>query len=126
MSISLSRNPNGISWLRRSREFASRHSEEGRMNWTRLRWKYWTDIFQRRQVDRDLSDEIRAHVDLEIQRRIEHGESAETSRMNALREIRSVGALQEVTCDVCAWNGIERTLQDVRYALRMMARRPMF
>lgn len=96
------------------------------MNWTRLRWKYWTDIFRRRQIDRDLSDEINAHIALEAKRRIEQGESADNARMHALREIRSFGALQEVTRDSWSWNGVERILQDVRYALRMMARRPMF
>src|SRR2546425_10557032 len=92
----------------------------GSVNWQRWRWMYWMDIFRRRQVERDLDEEINAHIAIEIQRRIESGESPEAARTAALREVRSVALVKEATRDVWAWGSFERFAQDLRYAARTL------
>jgi hypothetical protein len=46
------------------------------MNWQRLKWKYWMDVFRRAQLDRALDEEVRSHVAIETERRIGLGELA--------------------------------------------------
>src|SRR5437879_2315935 len=96
------------------------------MNFERLRWRYWIDVFRGRQLEQDLDDEIQAHVALEIQRRIEQGESADAARQAALSELRSVALVKEATREAWAWRPVERAMQDLRYAFRMMRKNPLF
>src|SRR5262245_13605571 len=96
------------------------------MNWQRLRWKYWLDAFRRRRLDRELNDEINAHVAFEVRRRIDLGESPDEARRGALREIRSVAFVKEGTRDVWAWGALERLAKDVGYAFRTLRKSPAF
>jgi predicted permease len=96
------------------------------MNWQRWRWKYWTDVFRRRQVEQELDAEIRSHVEMEVQRRMDRGEAPETARTSAMRELRSVDFVKEGAREVRAWQEIDRVMQDVRYAARMLRNSPVF
>jgi predicted permease len=98
----------------------------GEVNWIRFRSKYWLDIFRRRQLERELDEEINAHINLDIQHRMENGAPEAAARAAALREIRSVSAVKEATRDAWSWQALERVMQDLRYAFRMMRRTPMF
>jgi predicted permease len=84
------------------------------------------DIFRRRHADRDLDEELKAHIAIEIERRVERGESAEVARTAALREVRSVAFVKEAARDVWAWASVERVAQDLRYAVRMLRKSPVF
>jgi putative ABC transport system permease protein len=90
------------------------------MNWSRWKWTYWVDLFRRKQLERDLDEEIQAHIAFETQRRIERGVSPETARTEAMREIRSVAAIKENTRDAWAWRSLESLMQDLRYAIRAL------
>ena len=96
------------------------------MNWKRLRWRYWIDVFRGRQLEQDLDEEIQAHVALDLQQRIGQGESADAARTAALREVRSLALVKETTRDAWAWRSVERVMQDFRYACRMMRKSPVF
>lgn len=96
------------------------------MNWQRLKWKYWMDLFRRPQLERELDEEIRSHVEIETARRIRLGESPDQARLNSLREIRSVSFVKEEARDARTWVSMERLAQDLRYALRTLRRQPAF
>jgi putative ABC transport system permease protein len=76
--------------------------------------------------ERELDDEIRSHLDMAVQDRIERGESRADAELAARRELGNVGLVKEVTRDVWAWRGVDRFLQDLRYAARLLRRNPMF
>lgn len=85
---------------------------------TRLR-----GLLQRRRVARELDDELRFHLEMEIQSHIGRGVSAMEARRLALRDLGGVDQTKEAIRDVRAiW--LDSLWQDVRYAFRSLRRQP--
>src|SRR6476659_4261910 len=87
--------------------------------------KWWRDLLQSRRRESDLDDEIRAHIAMEIRRRVEAGQSSETARTETLRELRSVEFVKEAVRDT--WRGglsarLAQCLEDLRLALQGLRR----
>jgi hypothetical protein len=89
------------------------------MNWL-------TQLLSRRQLYRDLSEEIQAHLDEKIEELVADGMSREEARHTAMREFGNPALLEENSRDVWAWPSIENLLLDVRYGLRTLRRNPVF
>ena len=70
----------------------------------------------------DLTEELNSHLNLAIADRISRGESPEAARANALREFGNLPLVADVTRERWGWLRFERLLQDLRYALRTLAR----
>jgi len=89
-----------------------------------MRW--WNRVFKRQELDRELSEEIRAHLSMAIRDRVERGESREAAEENVRREFGNQLLVQETTRDQWGWSTVERSLRDLRYVLRQMRRTPGF
>jgi putative ABC transport system permease protein len=87
-----------------------------------LEWLPWV----RERRTRELANELRAHLDMAEADRIARGESPREAAANARREFGNVGLVQEIARDRWAGMSIERFVQDVRVALRMLRRAPGF
>ena len=83
-------------------------------------------LFRRRQLDRDLEDEIRAHLEIEKQQRVERGETPGMAEQNARRALGNELLIKEVTREMWGWISIERIFRDLLYALRQSKRSPGF
>jgi predicted permease len=70
----------------------------------------------------DLHDELESHLKMAIAARVAQGDTAEHARIEALREFGNVPLIADVTRERWGWLRLERTLQDLRYALRTLAR----
>jgi predicted permease len=70
----------------------------------------------------DLTEELNSHLNLAIADRISRGESPEAARANALREFGNLPLVADVTRERWGWLRFERLFQDLRYALRTLAR----
>jgi len=70
----------------------------------------------------DLQDELESHLRMATAARIAQGDTAEHARTEALREFGNVPLIADVTRERWGWLRLERTLQDLRYALRTLAR----
>jgi predicted permease len=74
----------------------------------------------RRRRDRELQEELEAHLQMAIRDRMERGQSREEAACAARAEFGNKGLVQEVTREVWGWASLERLLQDFRYGARML------
>ena len=89
----------------------------------RLRFR---SLFERNGVERDLSDELRFHLEKLMEEKVTQGMTPEVARYAALRELGGVEQIKEECRDTRRVNHLENFLQDVRFGLRQLRRNPGF
>ncbi|HUI53550.1 MAG TPA: ABC transporter permease [Bryobacteraceae bacterium] len=88
--------------------------------------RFWHWILRRRQEDRELDEELRFHIAEETRLREERGEDRAGAARAARRDFGNLTLAKEVTRAMWGWSAVERAVQDLRFALRMMAKSPAF
>jgi putative ABC transport system permease protein len=80
----------------------------------------------RRQLERDLSDEIREHLDEKAAELMTAGMSREEATRAARRDFGNVTLLEEHGREVWRWALVETFFSDLRYAFRQLRKSPAF
>ncbi|MGO8791788.1 MAG: ABC transporter permease [Terriglobia bacterium] len=83
-------------------------------------------LFRRSKPVDDIDAEIRSHLAMEERENRESGMAPDEARYAALRRFGNVTLLQERSREMWGWNSVETLCQDLRFALRMLARKPAF
>jgi putative ABC transport system permease protein len=86
-------------------------------------WKWaLARLLRLKQSDQDLDEEIRAHLAIDTQQRIDRGDPLEVARLKATNDFGNVGLVKEVTRAMWTFPSLERLWQDARYGVRSFTR----
>src|SRR5262245_5776072 len=89
-------------------------------------WNLVKAFFNRHRKDQDLHDELRAHLQMDAEERMESGLAPEEARQAARRDFGNVLLVAEDTRATWGWIMLEQLLQDLRYGLRNLCNQPAF
>ena len=79
-------------------------------------------LFHRKRQDMELDEELRDHIDRQIEENLSRGMDAEEARLAARRAFGNPIALRDQTHDAWSWSGMELLLNDVRLGARTLLR----
>lgn len=96
------------------------------MRWTSTICLRLRSLFHKHRVEQELSDELRFHVDRQVEEYVAGGMTRQEAVSAALRAVGGVEQIKEECRDMRGVNYIENFVRDLRYAVRMLARNPGF
>src|SRR6266852_1992560 len=88
--------------------------------------KWLKQLFSRRRIYGDLSEEIREHLEEKIEELVAGGMSREEAAYAARREFGNVTLVEQDSRTVWRWGAIEDFFTDVRFGARMLRKNPGF
>ena len=83
-------------------------------------------LFRRERVEQDLDDELQYHLERKIEEYLAQGLTLGQSRRAALRAMDGLTQRKEECRDTWQVNAIDKTVRDIRYGLRILAKSPGF
>ena len=87
---------------------------------------FWRNLLSKDVVERDLDAQVRSYTELLAAEKVQAGMTPEVAMREARLEIGSIEDLKEEVRDVRTGAIVETTMQDARYAVRTLVRRPGF
>jgi predicted permease len=83
-------------------------------------------LVRKNRIEQELDEELRYHVDKDIERNIGRGMSPEAARRVALREFGGMEQVKEQSRDARGVRLVEDIVRDVSYGIRVLRRSPGF
>ncbi|MGH9759574.1 MAG: ABC transporter permease, partial [Blastocatellia bacterium] len=80
----------------------------------------------RRRAEQELDDEILGHLEMEVRLNLDKGLSPDEARNAALKRFGSIVVAKEDSRQVWGFMMVETFWQDLKYAVRLLAKRPGF
>src|SRR5689334_16075480 len=84
------------------------------------------NLTRRQRIERDLDEELRATAEILAAEKVGAGLTHDAARRAALAELGGVESIKEQVRDVRAGAVLDTLGQDIRYAIRLLQRYPLF
>src|SRR5690242_15805514 len=92
------------------------------MNWGRRMWMGLRGVVGKRQLDAEMDEEMRSHIEMRTQQHIDSGMTPREARSAALKKFGWVDSIQETCRDERRFAWLAQFGQDVGYGARMLRR----
>src|SRR5215470_997137 len=89
-------------------------------------WRRLLSLLRRGRYEREMEEEMRFHLEMQIERNLASGMAAEEARYAARRRFGNQTWLKEASREMWSLNSIETLIQDLRYGARRLMRSPGF
>ncbi|HEX4229785.1 MAG TPA: ABC transporter permease [Bryobacteraceae bacterium] len=96
------------------------------MRWATIICLRLRSLFSRAKVEQELDEELRYHLEREIDAGVAASMTPEDAHYTALRSIRDIEQRKEECRDMRGLNLIENAARDIRFAIRGLRREPEF
>src|SRR5881296_2120304 len=96
------------------------------MQWFQRIQRRIEGLFQKRKLDADMAEEMRAHIEMRTRENIEAGMPADEARYAAMRQFGWVDNIKETCREQRGVTWLEHFIQDLRYGARMLRKNPGF
>ena len=94
------------------------------MSWARVASARLRSLFKHKLLERELDDEVRFHLQMQIDDNLNAGMNPAEARYAALRSFGAIEPMKENYRERRAFVLIETTAQDLRYAARTLRKSP--
>src|SRR5262249_1069899 len=89
-------------------------------------WRRLLSLLRRGRYEREMEEEMRFHLEMQIEQNLSSGMAAEEARYAARRQFGNQTWLKEVSREMWSLNLVETLIQDLRYGARRLMRNPGF
>jgi predicted permease len=83
-------------------------------------------LLERKRLERELDEEVRFHLEMQVEDNLKAGMDSVEARFSALRSFGAIEPIKETYREQRTFALAETTRQDVRYALRTLRKSPVF
>ena len=96
------------------------------MSWLQKIQRWSRALFQKQELDAQMNDEMRLHIEMQTQENIMSGMDPTEARRDALRQFGGMESIKETCREQRGFTWVENLSQDLRFAARMLRKNPGF
>jgi predicted permease len=89
-------------------------------------WRRLLSLARRGKLQREMEEEMRFHLEMQIEQNMEAGMATEEAHYAAERQFGNQTWLKEVSREMWSLNSLETLMQDLRFGARMLLKNPGF